>query len=118
MRETYDKLVRDDIPEVIRTDGDEPMTHVVEGEEYRERLHDKLDEEVAEFHESDDVEELADVLAVVDALAAAYGSSSTELDDIRRAKAAERGEFEAGVVLESVRRSSESPGRDDNGGPW
>ncbi|SFR98509.1 Predicted house-cleaning noncanonical NTP pyrophosphatase, all-alpha NTP-PPase (MazG) superfamily [Halomicrobium zhouii] len=106
MRETYDKLVRDGIPELIRADGDEPVTRVVEGEAYRERLQDKLDEEVAEFHESGDVEELADVLAVVDALAEACGSSSTELADIRRAKAAERGEFEEGVVLESVRRSS------------
>jgi|AntDeeMetagen192_2_1112575.scaffolds.fasta_scaffold11628_2 predicted house-cleaning noncanonical NTP pyrophosphatase (MazG superfamily) len=106
MRETYDKLVRDGIPEIIRADGDEPITHVVEGEEYRGRLHDKLDEEVAEFHESGDVEELADVLAVVDALAETAGSSSADLDEIRRAKAAERGEFADGIVLDAVRRSS------------
>lgn len=105
MRETDDKLVGDEIPELIRADGDEPVTHVVEGESYRERLHDKLDEEVAEFHESGDVEELADVLAVVDALAEAYGSSGAELAEFRRAKAAERGEFEDGIVLEAVRRS-------------
>lgn len=104
MRESYDKLVRDEIPEIIRSDGDESVTHVVEGEAYRERLHDKLDEEVAEFHESNDVEELADVLAVVDALAEACGSSAAELQEFRRAKAAERGEFEDGIVLEAVRR--------------
>jgi hypothetical protein len=36
----YDKLVRDDIPDVIRENGDEPVTHVTTGEAYRERLHD------------------------------------------------------------------------------
>lgn len=104
MVDEYDKLVRDDVPGMIEADGDEPRTHVAEGEEYRERLHDKLDEEVAEFHESADPEELADVVEVVLALADAYGSSETELDELRRAKAAERGRFEQGIVLEAVRR--------------
>ena len=104
MAEEYDKLVRDGIPEIVEADGDEPITHAVEGEAYRDRLHDKLDEEVAEFHESGAPEELADVLEVVGALAAAHGSSESELDEIRRSKAAERGRFDDGIVLEAVER--------------
>lgn len=104
MLDEYDKLVRDDVPEIIQTDGDEPITHVAEGEEYRHRLHDKLDEEVAEFHESDDPGELADVLEVIAALAAAYGTSESELEELRRGKAAKRGGFAEGIVLEAVRR--------------
>lgn len=105
MVDEYDKLVRDAIPEIIEADGDEPITHVVDGEKYRERLHDKLDEEVAEFHESRDPDELADVLEVVAALADVYDSSESDLDEVRRAKAAERGRFEEGIVLEAVDRS-------------
>lgn len=65
------------------------------GEEY-----DKLDEEVAEFHDSGDAEELADVVA----LAEADGVSESELADLRRSKADERGRFDDGVVLEAVER--------------
>lgn len=104
MVDEYDKLVRDDIPEIIEADGDEPVTHTVDGQKYCQRLHDKLDDEVGEFHESDGPEELADMLAVVAAFAEAYDISEDELDAMRRAKAAERGRFEEGIVLDAVHR--------------
>ena len=100
----FDKLVRDDIPRVIRENGDEPETHEASGTEYRERLHEKLDEEVAEFHEDPSSAELADVRAVLDALRECHGIDGDEVERVRREKAAERGEFADSIVLESVER--------------
>lgn len=98
----HDKLVRDRIPEVIRENGARPVTHTVDGEAYGERLVEKLEEEVAEFRASRTTEELADVLAVVHALRAHHGLSREELAAVRERKAAKRGAFERGVVLERV----------------
>ncbi|WP_227353786.1 nucleoside triphosphate pyrophosphohydrolase [Haladaptatus salinisoli] len=102
MPREYDKLVRDRIPDIVEANGERPVTHVAEGEEYDRRLAEKLDEEVAEFRDSGDPEELADVLEVVYALAARAGVSRDELERLRTEKVDERGGFEDGVVLERV----------------
>jgi predicted house-cleaning noncanonical NTP pyrophosphatase (MazG superfamily) len=96
----YDKLVRDDIPAVIEADGERPVTHRVEGDAYERRLAEKLREETEEYLDDRDPAELADVLAVVDALVDATGRA--EVEQHRSKKAAERGEFAEGVVLERV----------------
>ncbi|SIR26325.1 Predicted house-cleaning noncanonical NTP pyrophosphatase, all-alpha NTP-PPase (MazG) superfamily [Haladaptatus litoreus] len=98
----YDKLVRDRIPEIIEKNGDTPKTHVADDAEYERRLGEKLDEEVAEFHESGDPEELADVLEVVYALADCTDVTSDQLERLRAEKADERGGFSDGIVLERV----------------
>lgn len=90
------KLVRDRIPEIIRADGGEPVTYRAEPDEFRRRLRDKLREEVDEFLEADGasaVEELADILEVVYALAADLGTTTDALETTRAAKAAARGAF-------------------------
>ncbi|MFB7513023.1 hypothetical protein [Streptomyces sp. NPDC056144] len=97
----YGKLVRDRIPEIIREGGAEPMTYVAGPGEYRDRLRDKLVEEVAEFLAADDAkapEELADVLEVVLALAAALGVDARQLEEIREGKASERVGFTERIV--------------------
>lgn len=98
---TRGKLVRDRIPQIIRTSGAEPVTYVAGPEEYRSRLRDKLGEEVAEFLASDDAsapEELADVLEVVWAIAAQLGVDAEQLEKIRRTKALERGGFADRII--------------------
>jgi predicted house-cleaning noncanonical NTP pyrophosphatase (MazG superfamily) len=95
------KLVRDGIPEIIRRDGAEPVTYAAEPEEYRRRLREKLREEVAEFLDADEgtaVEELADVLEVVRALAVDLGAGIEGLEKARRAKAEARGGFAGRIV--------------------
>nr|WP_193570291.1 nucleoside triphosphate pyrophosphohydrolase [Halorussus sp. JP-T4] len=95
-------MVRDGIPAVIRESDETPVTHTADDEEYRRRLREKLCEEAAEFRESADPDELADVLEVIAAIRDAEGIDETELDRLREEKAAERGRFEEGVVLERV----------------
>ncbi|WP_416973659.1 nucleoside triphosphate pyrophosphohydrolase [Streptomyces sp. 4F14] len=99
--DSYGKLVRDRIPQIIRADGTEPVTYTADPDEYRHRLRDKLREEVAEFLEADGagaLEELADVLEVVHALAADLGVGVDRLEEVRRAKADERGGFADRIV--------------------
>jgi len=64
----YDKLVRDDVPAVIESDGGTPVTHAVDGDAYEKRLFQKLDEEVAELREDRSADELADVREVLAAI--------------------------------------------------
>ncbi|MEU5991267.1 nucleoside triphosphate pyrophosphohydrolase [Spirillospora sp. NPDC047418] len=94
-----EKLVRDRIPEVIRAAGGRPETRVADPAEHGARLRAKLVEEGGEYIASGDPEELADVLEVVHALAAAHGISPAELEHLRSAKAAERGAFSKRLVL-------------------
>ncbi|RZT20050.1 putative house-cleaning noncanonical NTP pyrophosphatase (MazG superfamily) [Kribbella sp. VKM Ac-2569] len=100
------KLVRDRIPEIIRASGAEPVTYQADPAEYRRRLREKLLEEVDKFLEADDssaVEELADILEVVHALAADLGTSKDALETIRAAKAGERGAFADRTIWTGVR---------------
>lgn len=99
------KLVRDRIPEIIRANGEEPVTYQADAVEYRTRLRAKLLEEVDEFLTADGgaaVEELADILEVVYALAADLGTTEAALAAVRSAKALERGGFAQRVVWSGV----------------
>lgn len=104
MGRKFDKLVRDRIPDVIEENGETPTVHVAADEEYSERLVEKLDEEVAEYRESRDIDELADILEVVHAIRKDQGVTEEELQNIREQKAEERGRFEEGIVLERVEK--------------
>lgn len=98
----YDKLVRDGIPSVIEADDEEPITHVADDAEYERRLREKVVEEAEEFAESGDLDELADLLAVVEAYREHVGVSIEHLEALQAAKAADRGGFEERIVLERV----------------
>ncbi len=102
----YDKLVRDEIPRIVREDGSVPETHVADDAEYERRLREKLVEEAAEFAESGDPAELGDVLDVVDAVLANADYSREQVDDLRAEKSAERGGFADRIVLDRVRERS------------
>ncbi len=102
MGREYDKLVRDRIPEIIERDGETPVCHVANDEEYERRLLDKLDEEIDEYREDRDIGELADIIEVVHAIRRYEGVSAGRLLELRRTKAEERGRFDDRIVLERV----------------
>lgn len=100
---TYNKIVRDRIPEIIQSKGKQCRFSAVSGEELLSGLEAKLQEEFAEFRDSGrSLEELADILEVVDGLALHLGSSFDEVLVLKRAKRQERGGFEQGILLEWV----------------
>ena len=99
---TYNKLVRDKIPEIIKADGRNCETLIVAGEEKYKLLEEKLQEEVNEFLEDKNLEELADVMEVLFGLADSLGYSEEELLEARDKKRGERGGFKDGIVLKST----------------
>lgn len=98
----YNKLVRNKIPEIIAADGKAVTFRILDDEEYKVELERKLDEEVAEYHESKSIEELADVVAVAVSLAVAHGFSIRELENVGDAKLKDRGGFEKKIFLVEV----------------
>lgn len=102
MRAVHNKLVRDKIPEIIEKAGKTAYTHILSDEEYISELDKKLNEECAEYQADKSIEELADMLEVMYAIAEARGWSVSELEAVRREKAEKRGAFERRIFLERV----------------
>ena len=98
----YDKLVRDRIPDIITASGSVPVCDRPDKNECLAYLAAKLSEEAAEYRESRDIEELADVIEVVRGILHHNGISWEELESVRQKKYAERGGFEQGIRLIEV----------------
>lgn len=96
----YNKLVRDFIPKYIRKKGGIPITHIASATEYWEKLKEKLIEETEEFNKEENIEELADVLEVIYAIAEYKGLSKEEIENRREKKAQERGAFKNKIILD------------------
>ena len=99
---TYNKLVRDRIPEIIEASGKNCVVETLSQERYMEMLDAKLDEELAEYHKDQNIEELADLMEVLLAAAKARGYSREELEAVRLEKAEKRGGFEKKILLKEV----------------
>lgn len=96
----YNKLVRDKIPEYIKGKGGKSITHIANEIEYWEKLKEKLLEEVNEFDKDENVEEFADILEVLDAIAEYKKFDSAEIQRIKNKKAEEGGKFEKRIILD------------------
>ena len=99
---TYNKLVRDKIPEIIEGNGETPVTRILNDEEYLKELNTKLQEEVNEYFADGNVEELADIVEVIYGLLDAKGVSLEEFEKIRNGKVEKRGAFKKKIFLEKV----------------
>ena len=99
---TYRKLVRDRIPEIIEADGKTCICETLSDEDYISLLDQKLNEELAEYQESKSLEELADLLEVMQAVVKARGWTWEELERVRERKSVERGGFESKLLLKEV----------------
>jgi predicted house-cleaning noncanonical NTP pyrophosphatase (MazG superfamily) len=105
MRVAHHKLVRDQIPEIIAAAGRQPVTRVLDQADYEAALRTKLLEEAREAQAAPDgqlASELADVLEVLKALAAAHDMSWEDVVSKADRKRAERGGFANRIFLEYV----------------
>lgn len=98
----YNKLVRDKILEIIRTNGQKSTHKILTAEEYAVELTKKLVEEVEEYKKDKNIDELADIMEVVYALASLHSCTAEELEKIRAEKAEKRGGFEKKIFLVEV----------------
>lgn len=102
MKKTYNKLVRDKIPEIIAGNNQTCKIEILSRENYIKLLDEKLNEECAEYQIDKSIEELADILEVVYAIASAKGISKEELEGVRQEKAEKRGGFTKRIFLNEV----------------
>ncbi|RAZ81130.1 nucleoside triphosphate pyrophosphohydrolase [Planococcus halotolerans] len=103
---TYNKLVRDHIPQVIEKTNKQFSTRVLSKEEYMVEVKKKLNEELEEYQEAttneEAVEELADILELMYAAVKIHGATIEQLEEVRRSKAEKRGGFEKRIFLIEV----------------
>lgn len=103
---TYNKLVRDRIPEIIEKARKAFTTRILNDKEYEIELKKKMYEELNEYEEAnnddDALEELADLLELINAATILHGSNLEQLEEIRKKKAEKRGGFEEKIFLIEV----------------
>lgn len=98
----FNKLVRDKIPEIIEKNGETAICKVLENDEYIAELNTKLKEEVFEYLEDNNVEELADVFEVILAILKFKGVTYEEFESVRTEKVEKRGAFDNKIFLEKT----------------
>ncbi|WP_114556436.1 nucleoside triphosphate pyrophosphohydrolase [Bacillus sp. PF5] len=103
---TYNKLIRNKIPQIIKSNGKTPTIRILPEDEYIKEICKKTQEELAEYLEADTkehkLEELSDLLELINALAEYEGTTLKEINNIRTKKAEERGNFSDRVFLIEV----------------
>lgn len=103
MKRTYNKLVRNKIPEIIEAKGEKAVTKILTDEEYWSALLEKALEELNEVKTAEDLDEtkkeLADLLEVIRAMSEYKGFSLSDIIEEADRKAAQRGRFEKKIHL-------------------
>ena len=104
----FDKLVRDKIPQHIKEKGLIPVTRIASRMEYWLKLKEKLAEEIKEFTDDESVEEFADILEVLDAIAEFKKFKRSKILLVKDKKAKERGKFKKRIILEETKHNGSS----------
>ena len=110
MEKIFNKLVRDNIPNIIDNHGEVAVTRVLDDEEYKKELYKKLLEEANEVinsTEEETLEELADVLEILSSIASLNNKSIEDIIEIARMKREKRGGFQKRLFLERTYEKGE-----------
>jgi predicted house-cleaning noncanonical NTP pyrophosphatase (MazG superfamily) len=106
-RQDHQKLVRDKIPEIIKAAGETAHTRILDQDDFRAALIEKLEEAAFEVTEAcregepaKILEELGDLSEVVRTIAAQYGITSAQIKEVCLAKREKRGGFDKRIFLE------------------
>jgi len=102
----YNKLVRDNIPEIILADGCTPKIEKLNKSEYKIELKKKLVEEAKEVLSTDSkkdlIKELADIQEVLSGICESYKIECGDVTKLSRKIRKERGGFAKKIYLKYV----------------
>ena len=102
-RYTYNKLVRDKIPEEIDSElGRKSKYRILSDDEYLIELDKKVLEEANEFIEENSIEELGDLMEVINAIMKLKGYTMEEVYKVMNDKVGRKGAFNKRIYLEYV----------------
>ena len=102
-RYSYNKLVRDKIPEDIDSEqGRKCKYRILDDKEYLKELNRKILEEANEFIEENSIEELGDLMEVINAIMKLKGYNMKEVEKVMKAKEEKKGAFNNKIFLEYV----------------
>lgn len=106
MEKIHNKLVRDNIPDIIKEDQRMPITKILNEEDYKQELEKKLLEEYHEVLNSNTpnerAEELADMLEIMISLAKLENKTLNDIIEIANKKKEKNGGFEKRIFLKKV----------------
>jgi len=98
----YKKLVRDNIPDIIKAQGKTPIVRTLSDEEYMVCLKEKLIEEVNEFIGDLSIEEFGDILEVMDAIKKHMNFKDVDISTAKSTKRLKNGSFDKKIFLEVI----------------
>ena len=99
----YNKLVRDNIVDIIKSEGKSAQYKVLSDSDYKNALLDKLIEEANEFKKEQNIEEFCDVLEVLEAIKNEYKFLKRNIEETKNKKAILKGKFNKKLFLISVK---------------
>ena len=106
MEKTFNKLVRDNIPDIIHKNGENVITRILSDEEYKLELERKLYEEYQEVlkttNSKDRIEELSDMLEIIISLANLENKTLDDVIEVAKDKKLKRGGFSKKIFLEKT----------------
>lgn len=107
MKQLFQKLVRDRIPEIISAEGKNPAIHILSSEEFKKELLKKLVEEAREAAEagmvkSDLMKEIGDVREVLAAIMREFEIDESEAEKMQKERKEARGGFDKKIFLEYI----------------
>ena len=98
----YNKLVRDNILEIISCNNQKSSYHIATDKEYKNKLLEKLQEEISEFIIDKNEEELADIFEVIEHIITTFNFNKEKIFEIKEQKAEKNGNFRKKIILEKV----------------
>jgi predicted house-cleaning noncanonical NTP pyrophosphatase (MazG superfamily) len=106
MKITYNKLVRDNIPEIIKADNSEPMIRILNDEEFIVELFKKIQEEYEELvqakgNRTEMEKEIGDIYEVIEAIIDYYNLDKEAIIKLKQERKIKRGGFNKRIFLES-----------------
>ncbi len=99
----YNKLIRDRILEIIKTDGEKPYSRVLNKNEYLKEIKKKIAEEAKELVKAEGkkeiINEIVDIQELIDVIISELGLTKSQIKKKQKIKNKKRGGFKKRLFL-------------------